>query len=173
MREILWAAATALALWAGWLDWKTRKIPNWLTVPGLVVGVLASSVIFGWSGAKTALSGAGLALGLLLPFVLFRGLGAGDWKLMGALGAFLGPKQILLVLLISFLLAGILAILQTTWHRRWKVTTRNLGELLRISFVFGLRPHPVVNLGNPRLPSLPFGSTAAVATLFCYWAAGV
>jgi len=142
-----------------------------LTVPGLILGVTANTAALGWTGTKSALAGAGLALGLLLPLVLFRGLGAGDWKLMGALGAHLGPQQIVVVLVITFFLAGGLAIIQTTWHKRWRVTLRNIGELLRASFVFGVRPHPAISLDNPGLLSLPFGTTAAVATLLCCWAA--
>lgn len=171
MVQFLWVLATVFAIWAGWLDWKTRRIPNWLTVPGLVVGVAANTMAVGWTGTKSALAGAGLALGLLLPLVLLRGLGAGDWKLMGALGAYVGSQQIVVVLVITFFLAGGLAIIQTTWHKRWRVTLRNVGELLRASFIFGLRPHPAISLNNPRLLSLPFGTTAAVATVLCCWGA--
>jgi Flp pilus assembly protein protease CpaA len=67
------------------------------------VGVLANFIIFGWPGCKLALLGAGLGLLLLLPFVALRSLGAGDWKLVGALGAFLGPQRLLLVLFGTFL----------------------------------------------------------------------
>ena len=76
-----------LAVIAGWTDLKSRRIPNWLTVPAFAVGVAANTVIGGWAGLKFSLLGALLGLGLLLPFVLVRSLGAGDWKLAGALGA--------------------------------------------------------------------------------------
>ena len=81
-----------LAIAAGWTDYRSRRIPNWLTVPGLVLGVAANSWMRGWPGAKDSLLGAALGLALLLPFVLIRSLGAGDWKFVGALEAFLGPK---------------------------------------------------------------------------------
>src|SRR6202521_4935713 len=79
-----------LALVAGWTDWRSRRIPNWLTVPGLLVGVLLNGIAAGWPGLKSSLLGAGLGLLVLLPFVFLRSLGAGDWKLAGALGAFVG-----------------------------------------------------------------------------------
>lgn len=164
-----WAGAIVLTLLAGWTDWRSRRIPNRLTIPALVLGLLANSIVFGWSGAKSALLGAAVPLLLLLPLVLLRGLGAGDWKLMGALGAWIGPKQILLVLLITIFLTGVLAILQITMKKRWLTTLRNLGELIRGFFVYGLRPHPVIRLENPGLLSLPFGTVVAFAALLCFW----
>ena len=85
----VWMLATLVAIPAGGMDWRTRRIPNWLTVPALLVGVVANSVAGGWAGAKSSLLGAGLGLAVLLPFVLVRSLGAGDWKLVGALGCLL------------------------------------------------------------------------------------
>ena len=69
-----------LAIAAGWTDWRSRRIPNWLTIPGLLLGVAVNSWLRGWPGAKESLLGAGLGLLLLLPFVLIRSLGAGDWN---------------------------------------------------------------------------------------------
>ena len=53
--------------------------------------MVVNTVFGGWSGLKTSLLGAGLGLLVLLPFVIVRALGAGDWKLAGALGAIVGP----------------------------------------------------------------------------------
>lgn len=168
MPHILWALAVILSLWAGWLDWRSRRIPNWLTIPALVVGVGANTIAGGWSGAKVALAGAALPLLLLLPVVLLRGLGGGDWKLMGALGALLGWMQILLVLLVTVLLAGLFAAVQLVRQHRVGTTLANLWELVQGFFVFGLAPHPAINLDNPRATSVPFGVAAALATLLCY-----
>ncbi len=46
----------------------------------------ANTLLGGWSGLKTSLLGAVIGLALLLPFVLLRSLGAGDWKLAGSAG---------------------------------------------------------------------------------------
>jgi prepilin peptidase CpaA len=167
--EVLWYGAIGIAVSAGWSDWHTRRIPNWLTVSGFLVGVLANVLIYQWAGAKDSLAGSGLALALLFPLVLLRGIGAGDWKLMGALGAFLGPTRILLVLWGAVLLAGIAACVMITRANRWGSTLRNLWDLLRGFVVFGLRPNPDIHLENPQLLSLPFGTVVAVATPLCYW----
>src|SRR5208337_5592464 len=89
-----WIPAVLVAIGAGVLDLRYRRIPNWLTVSGLAAGLAVNAILFRWPGLNAALLGALLALGLLLPFVWLRSLGAGDWKLAGALGACLGPRQL-------------------------------------------------------------------------------
>jgi prepilin peptidase CpaA len=80
------AAGAALDLWR-------RRIPNWLTLPVLAAGLARSAVAGGWAGL------AGGVLGCLLmaaPYVLLLAVargGAGDAKLMGALGAWLGLRS--------------------------------------------------------------------------------
>lgn len=169
MAGLLWICALAFVIWAGWLDWRSRRIPNWLTVPGLALGLGTNTVAWGWAGTKTAFAGAGLALGLLLPLVLLRSLGAGDWKLMGALGAFLGPRQIFLVLVTTIFIAGAMAVAQTIRQKRVKETLVNLKELLYAFFVFGPSRHAVISLDNPGLMTLPFGVAVAIATVICCW----
>jgi prepilin peptidase CpaA len=168
---IIWALTLALTISAALLDWRSRRIPNWLTVPGLLLGVMAHALLSGWQGALFSLKGAGLALVILLPPVLLRGLGAGDWKLMGAVGAFLGPVLMLFVLFGSFLGSALMAIAQMMRAGRVVETLRNLWILLRGFFSFGLRAHPQINLDNPSLMKLPFGVAVAVATLICFCAA--
>lgn len=154
----------ALAVVAGVMDWRSRRIPNWLTVPGLFVGVLANTAASGWTGAKASLLGAGLGLLLLLPFVLIRSLGAGDWKLIGALGAFLGPGNLLDVLLVTVLLAGVMALALIVWKGRVKQTMRNILHILGSLFSFHL-PGPEVSLDSKESLKIPFGVAAAAAVV--------
>src|SRR5438309_11683908 len=104
------AGAVLLALIAGWTDLRSHRIPNWLTVSGLLVGIGSNTLVSGWSGMKASLLGAAVGLALLLPFVLLRSLGAGDWKLAGALGAFTGPGVLIDLLLGSVFVAGLMAV---------------------------------------------------------------
>lgn len=168
---IIWGFAIVLALVAGWLDWRSRRIPNWLTVPGFGIGIIANATFFHWAGLKDALYGAAIPLGILLPVVLLHGLGAGDWKLMGALGAIVGKEQILHVLLATIVFAGLIAATQMIWQKRFWVTMRNLWELVRGFFLFGLKPNSEFSLDNAGASTLPFGVAAAAATLLCWGAA--
>lgn len=167
-RETVWICVLVLVGLAARTDWRSRRIPNRLTLSGFVGGIALNTILHGWDGMASALLGAVVILALLSPFVILRGLGAGDWKLMGALGSLLGAKQALWILLATILIAGLMAIVQVTLRKRWRATVGNLSELAKGVFVFGLRPHPVVNLGNPQLLALPFGVATAMATGLCY-----
>jgi prepilin peptidase CpaA len=168
---IIWVLALTLTLSAAVLDWRSRRIPNWLTVPGLLLGVTAHTILSDWHGTLFALEGAGLALLILLPLVLLRGLGAGDWKLMGAVGAMLGPVLLLFVLFGSILACGLMAVAHMMRTGRVVETLRNLWVLLKGFLSFGLRAHPQISLDNPKLMKLPFGVAVAAATLICFCAA--
>jgi prepilin peptidase CpaA len=89
-----------------------RRIPNWLTVPAFALGVAANTFFHGLNGLKISLLGALVGLGLLLPFVLLRSLGAGDWKLAGALGASIGPGLLVKLLLLSTFVLAIMVIMR-------------------------------------------------------------
>ncbi|HEY2823252.1 MAG TPA: A24 family peptidase [Candidatus Acidoferrum sp.] len=169
--QMIWALTILLTAVAAFVDFRTRKIPNWLTVPAFVAGLTLRTALLGWPGAKSALEGTGLALVLLLPLVLMRALGAGDWKLMGAVGACLGPLMFLFVLLGSILVSGIMAVVEMARTRKIRETFHNLYVLVQGFFSFGLRAHPQISLDNPELLKLPFGVAVAIATVGCYCAA--
>ncbi len=153
-----------VAVWAGVLDWRYRRIPNWLTVSGLIAGVAVNTILAGWPGLKVALLGALLGLGLLLPLVLVRGLGAGDWKLAGALGASLGPRQLMAVLVGTVLLAGVMALAVIVWRGRLKQTLLNIAHMLAAFFTLRL-PSGEVSLDNPQSTKIPFGVAMAAAVV--------
>lgn len=164
LRPAISILAMVLAAVAGGMDWRSRRIPNWLTVPGLLVGIAVNTWLAGWSGAKSSLLGAGLGLALLLPFVLVRSLGAGDWKLVGALGAFLGPSHLLDVLLATVLIAGVMAVALIIWKGRVRQTFRNMLHILGAFFSFHL-PGPQVSLDSKESLKIPFGVAVAVAVI--------
>ncbi len=153
--------AVALALIAGYTDWRSRRIPNWLTVPGFLIGVFVNTLAGGWAGLKASLLGAGLGLLLLLPFVLLRSLGAGDWKLAGALGAFVGVKDMPDLLIGSVFVAGIMALVLVIYKRRFKQTLKNIGSLLSSMVTFHM-PGSEVSLDNPQSLKVPYGVALAL-----------
>jgi prepilin peptidase CpaA len=158
------ASALGLAGWAGWLDWRIRKIPNRLTVPALLVGLTMSAALGRWPGLKASLEGAGISLVVLLPFVLMRGLGAGDWKLMGALGAFLGPQRIIVVLFGTVFIAGIMSVVEVIRQRKVRQTLNNFLVLLLAYSTFQVNNARAITLDNPGLLKIPFGVAAALST---------
>lgn len=145
-----------LALAALGFDLKYRRIPNWLVMVGLLLGVVIN-VVGPQAGARVAglfsdmpaaqglggaIKGAGLAFLMLIPFYMLRVMGAGDVKLMMAIGALLGPMPVMNVILFVFLIAGLIALgffvfkiglLESIRQLFVAVTTKNTDSLLKIS----------------------------------------
>ena len=165
MKTAILGGAVLLALAAGWMDYRSRRIPNWLTVSGFAVGVMANVAAGGWVGLRTSLLGAGLGLLLLLPFVLLRSLGGGDWKLAGALGAFVGPGDLFDLLLVSVFVAGLMAMGLIIYKRRVRETARNIGHMLASLLTFHMPGHEV-SLDNPQSLKVPYGVALACTVVF-------
>lgn len=164
LKDSVWLLAAFLALWAGGMDWRYRRIPNWLTVPGLAVGIVVNTLLSGWPGAKASLLGAGLGLLVLLPFVLIRALGGGDFKLVSALGAFLGPGRLVDVLIVSMLVAGVMATVLIVYKGRVRQSLRNMGHMLG-AFLRLRLPGAEMSLDNPESAKIPFGVAVAVTVI--------
>jgi prepilin peptidase CpaA len=161
---VISSGAVGLSAWAAWLDWRARRIPNWLTVPALFIGLVLSAAFWRWPGLKSSLQGVGIGLGVLLPFVLVRGIGAGDWKLMGALGAYLGPYRLAVVLFGTVLITGAMSIVEVIRQHRVLETLQNLWVLVVAFSTFHINNARSVTLDNPGLLKVPFGVAAALST---------
>lgn len=117
-------AVVAFTLFAAIWDFRTKKLPNWLTVPGFFAAVVFHLVTRmwadGWWGAVEALKfcGGGFAVGfgILLVLWLIGGGGAGDVKLMGALGAWLGAWLTLYVFIVSTAIILVASVLVLSWQ---------------------------------------------------------
>src|SRR5947208_14404728 len=138
VNKAIWILAAIFALTAGVTDARWRRIPNWLTYPAILVGIILHSIAEGWHGTRLSLLGTGLGLGLLLPFVLVRSLGGGDWKLVGGLGAFFGYQRLITVLIWTLLINGVMALVIVIWKKRLGRTLRNLGRMFAAFFKFHL-----------------------------------
>ena len=97
---------TVAAIW----DCVQRRIPNKLVIIGLVMGVGLALILGGLLGMAESVAGAGVGM-LLLLWPFSKGwLGGGDVKLMMVCGSFLGPKDIVLVILVSTAFNGLLSL---------------------------------------------------------------
>ena len=92
-------------------DLRTRRIPNWLVLVILGLGLANAAAVSGWSGLVRAVAGVGVGLILWLPFHLFRMMGAGDVKFFAAACAWFGPATAVRATLLSAIFGGVLAIL--------------------------------------------------------------
>lgn len=166
---MLTAASALLALLACIEDVRTRRIPNWLTFGGAAVALGTYLVLDGPSGL--AFSGAGWAVGCaaFLPFFLLRGLGAGDVKLLAALGSWLGPANVVWVALYGALAGGVLAIVVLLWAGALRSAFANVGYLFYYWRTVGLGPVPTLTLADAKNPRLPYALPIAVGLVVTLW----
>jgi len=168
--SILLFIALALAITAAVLDVQQRRIPNWLTYPGIGLGVALRGLLFGWRGLGSAVAGCLLAGGVMFVFFVVRAMGAGDVKLMAAIGSLVGPKQAGVVLLATAICGGVMAIVYAIYRGRMWATIKNMGSVLRFHAWAGLQVHPELNLDNPMALRMPYGLAIAAGTLYAFLA---
>ena len=119
-----------VALAGGALDLATRRIPNWLTFPAAAVGLAWNGYRGGWRGLLLALGGLALGFVVFLPFFALGGMGAGDVKLMAAVGAITGPQALVAIFILTGLLGGIAGLALAAARGRLRVTLANTAHLL-------------------------------------------
>jgi prepilin peptidase CpaA len=160
-------ALAALVIVAAVYDIRFRRIPNWLVVSGFCLGLALNVYFHRADGLILTLLGAVLALAVYLPFFALRAMGAGDVKLMIAIGAFVGAKNWLILFLITAILGGILAVclllLRGGLMRALKNVLFILGELVRLRLPY--QSDPALDVAHPRAVTLPHGVSIALGTL--------
>jgi prepilin peptidase CpaA len=104
------AAAVACAVVGAVIDLRTRRIPNLLTLPAAALGILFSMTGYAGQSVGSALLGLVLGAVFMLPGYMWGGTGAGDVKLMAAVGSLLGPSLVMRAFLASAVAGGVLAV---------------------------------------------------------------
>lgn len=102
---------------AAWIDGKELRVPNWITFPMVLSGLVFNTWAFGWGGLGTGLIGMVVGLACLLPLYSVGGMGAGDVKLMAGMGAWLGGWVTLYAFGVSTVVGAIMAVCMV-WYRK-------------------------------------------------------
>jgi len=164
-----WTTAFAIAASACWFDVRARRIPNWLTFPAAALGFIAATVAHGSHGAVSSAAGLLVGVAIFFPLFFLKGLGAGDVKLMGALGAWLGTSKIFGVAFYTSLAGGILALALIVRHRYGRQAARNLWLLLTHWRVAGMKPLDELTLETSAGPKLPYALPIAAGVTLAFW----
>ena len=147
---ITYSATALLCAGAGAVcDVRTRKIPNALTGPTLLFGLLLHLGLGGWRSLCAAALAALIGGGVFLVFYLAGGMGAGDVKLMAAVCSVAGIGNVAGILIATALMGGILALIVALYRRRLIATLANIGALFGHHWMSGLSPHQDLNVSNP------------------------
>ncbi|MCG2576468.1 prepilin peptidase [Dechloromonas sp. XY25] len=151
-------------------DTAQRRIPNWLVLAGLTAGLACSLwAAPGEPAPLAALLGALLGLIIMLPLYALRTMGAGDAKLMAAVGSFLGPLPILGAALLTFAAGGVLALGAALWSGS---LGRVLGNLRLLGLVLISGRSAGVALSDVQTTGrLPYAFAIAIGTALQLWLA--
>lgn len=168
--RIIWLPTLIVLVLATVTDLRSRRIPNWLVLPFLAAGIIVSSWLHGWKGLAHSLEGIALGGAIFGVLAIMGGMGMGDVKLCAAVGAWIGPGQLILALVLTGITGGIMALC-------WAAAGGFLGELFRgagnLVFDFrkrGLKPDPELNLSNPLTRKMPYAPAIAIGTLVSFFA---
>jgi len=145
-------------------DLRYQRIPNWLTLSTFILAVMYHAVSHGLSGLLFALEGGVIGiLVLMLPY-LMGGMGAGDAKLMGAVGALLGPQGVFLAFILTALIGGGYAVAILAFYGNLGRTLQRYWLVLRTFFMTGKLTYmpPSEEEAKPRLR---YGVAIALGTI--------
>jgi len=102
---------------AAYIDGKELRVPNWITFPMVLSGLVFCTWTDGWSGLGGGLLGMTVGLLCLLPLYAVGGMGAGDVKLMAGIGAWLGVSVTFYAFCVSTVVGAVMAILMVLYRR--------------------------------------------------------
>lgn len=111
------------------IDWRSRRIPNWLSLSLAATGFV--STLLPGAALSPAQAFIGFAVGFAIPFVLFvmGALGGGDVKLLAAIGAWVGAAGVFKVFLAAAVVGMIIVLVQSAYQRRLTALFRNSAVL--------------------------------------------
>lgn len=148
-------------------DMLKGKIPNALTIPTMVFGLMYHVNIRGLDGFLFSFEGLLLGLGLLLLFYVSGMMGAGDVKLMGAVGSILGPEGVFKAFLLTAFSGGIYALIVMALYGQLISFMKRMVLSLKIFFLGGgLRLAPNEGMSYP---ALRYGIAIAVGTSLSFF----
>ena len=159
----------ALVLVAAVYDIRFRRIPNWLTVGGVLTGLGLNTFLGlpGWGGVLFSLKGLALGFGVYFALYAIRAMGAGDVKLMAAVGSLVGYADWFGVFIATAIIGGILSVIVAVAKGRLKKTFWNLGFILgemkrgRPAYI----EREELDVKNPKSVGLPHGAVIGAGTV--------
>ncbi len=152
------------AVVAGTYDLRFRRIPNWLNMSAVILGIGMNTFLSDRQGLTLAILGIVCSLMIYFPLYLLRGMGAGDVKLMAAVGAIAGPGNWLRIFIATALLGGLLSVLLVGFKKRFHETWWNVVLILS-ELMHGRRPSEAnasLDIRDRDAVGMPHGAVVAI-----------
>jgi prepilin peptidase CpaA len=170
MQSIAWWPVFSAVVIATITDLCSRRIPNLLVGPLLIAGVTVSTVVEGWHGLEQSLLGILLATVVLGIFFLLGGMGMGDVKLCAAIGAWIGPSQLGMALVMMGFAGGVIALVWAMLGGFLSESLDDVADLLAGFGKRGFRRHETLVLSNQKSRKLPYAPAIAIGVIFSFLA---
>jgi len=146
------------------IDIRIQKIPNLLTVPTMILGLIYYSITAGWDGLLFSFEGLGLGVGIFFIPYLMGGMGAGDVKLMGAVGAITGPKGVIMAALFSAVVGGVYGLIILSFNSQYFKDLIKRSSIMIKSFLLTKQLILIPADKSQKTPKLCFGIAIAIGT---------
>lgn len=156
---------TVILLIAVILDLKKKKIPNILTFGAMIIAIAYHSLVSGFEGFIFSAGGLFLGMALLIAFYIIGGMGAGDVKLMGAVGGFLGPKGVFTAFLFSSIAGGIYALAVLKLRGNLIETFKRYALIVKIFITTGNLSYVPESRKDIKSIRLYYGIAIAIGTM--------
>jgi len=152
-------------------DVTTSRIPNALTFGAAALAVVFHAAAPAGLGATHAVLGLIVGLAVFFPLFALGAMGAGDVKLMAALGAWVGWQPVILVALYGSVAGGVLALVVAARSRYLKQAFTNIRALGMYWLVNGIKPLPELTLESKQSMRLPYAVAIAAGLAVTLWRA--
>lgn len=167
--SVSWVAVASICALACGCDVRSRRIPNLLTLGAAAAAALFGLAVNGVAGIVTSLAGWAAGAALFFPLFALGGMGAGDVKLLAALGAWLGPTRVAWVAVYSALAGGVMALLISLVHGYTRQAIGNLRLLVGYWRLVGVKPLPDLTIERVRGPRVAYALPITAGTLVTLW----
>lgn len=167
--SVIYAGAIAVAVIATVWDLKSRRIPNGLTFGAALIAIAVNGYLYGLSGAGAAVAGWLIGVAFFLPIFALGGMGAGDVKLLAALGAWLGPVLVAWVALFSLIAGGVIGVAVAVAYGYLTQAFANIMWMFQFWRSEGPRPVPDVTLATHKGPRLAYAVPVFAGLMVTLW----
>ncbi|WP_417848935.1 A24 family peptidase [Thalassoglobus sp.] len=160
---------------AAYIDGKELRVPNWITFPMVLSGLVYSTWVGGLQGLGDGLWGMTVGLLTLLPLYAVGGMGAGDVKLMAGIGAWLGAAVTWWAFVATVVVGAVMAIIMVLSRKAWD---KHYGQFLLIAAEWMTIKDPrklsaIAAERKPRMFLLPYGIPICIGSIGYFLYAGM
>lgn len=166
---------SAVLIWAAWIDGKQLRVPNWMTYPMILTGLIYGAVSGGWSGLGHSSVGMLVGLACLLPLYSVGGMGAGDVKLMAGMGAWVGATTTWYAFCVSVVVGAIMAVCMAAYRNKLTHHINNFFFILN-EWRTVKDPRKLAEIAAERKPTmllLPYGIPICIGSIAYFFYVGL